>query len=103
MRFSPKQDVTITGETKSFTLTADSGNAHTRHFCPVCGGRLYGTNTGRPGMIIVHVGMLDDSSWFDPQIVLFTRSRPAWDITTESVPNYETGPPPAAPANTPKR
>jgi hypothetical protein len=93
-------DVTITGETKSFTVTADSGNAYTRFFCPTCGGRAYGTHTGRPGHVIVHVGMLDDSSWFDPQVVLYTRSRPPWDMTTEAVPNYETGPPPLAPAKT---
>jgi hypothetical protein len=51
-------------------------------------------------MIIVRVGMLDDSSWFSPQVVLYTRSRPPWDMTTEAVPNYETGPPPPAPAKT---
>jgi hypothetical protein len=94
----PEADVTIAGETKSFTVTADSGNAYTRHFCPTCGGRLYGTHSGRPGMVIVHVGMLDESGWFAPQVVLFTRSRPAWDITTDDVPNFEAAPPmPVAP------
>jgi hypothetical protein len=93
-------DVKITGETKSFTVTADSGNAYTRHFCPVCGGRMFATHSGRPGMFIVPVGILDDSGWFTPQLVLFTRTRPAWDITTDSVPNFEAAPP--APA-TPQR
>ena len=86
--------VAITGETKSFTVTADSGTAYTRHFCPTCGGRIYGTHSGRPGMVIVHVGMLDESDWFAPQVVLYTRSRAPWDITTDAVPNYETAPPP---------
>jgi hypothetical protein len=82
-------DVKISGETKAYTVTADSGNAYTRHFCPVCGGRAFATHTGRPGMIIVPVGLLDDSSWFLPQAVLYTRSRPVWDITTDAVPNFE--------------
>lgn len=86
-------DVTITGATKSHTVTTDNGNAYTRHFCPTCGGRICAVNSGRPGMVIVHVGMLDDSSWFDPQAVIYTRSRPHWDITTDAVPNYETGAP----------
>ncbi len=93
-------DVKITGETKSYTVRADSGNAYTRHFCPVCGGRMFATHTGRPGMIIVPVGTLDDTSWFTPQAVLYTRSRPVWDITTDSVPNFEAMP---APATTPQR
>ena len=40
------------------------------------------------------------SSWFNPQAVLYTRSRPVWDITTDGVPNFEAMPPPAS---TPKR
>jgi hypothetical protein len=86
-------DVTITGETKGHTVTADSGNASTRHFCPACGGRMFGTNTGRPGMVVVPVGIFDDMSWFAPQAVLYTKSRPAWDMTTDSVPNFEAMPP----------
>ena len=86
-------DVTVTGETKSFTVTADSGNAYTRYFCPACGSRIYGKHSGRPGMTIVHVGLLDDASWFAPQVVLYTRSRPKWDITTDAVPNFATSPP----------
>lgn len=87
-------DVTVAGETKSFTVTADSGNLYTRHFCPTCGGRIYGSHTGRPSMVIVPVGILDDSGWFSPQLVLYTRSRPTWDITIDGVPNYEASPPP---------
>lgn len=86
-------DVTITGETKSFTVTTDNGNAYARHFCPACGARMFAVNSGRPGMILVAVGVLDDSSWFEPEVVLYTRSRPHWDITTDAVPNYETAPP----------
>jgi hypothetical protein len=82
-------DVKVTGETKGYTVTADSGSAYTRYFCPVCGGRIFGTHTGRPGMVIVPVGTLSDSSWFVPQAVLYTRNRPVWDITTDSVPNFE--------------
>ena len=41
-------DVTITGETKSYTVTADSGNDYTRHFCPACGGRAFATTDTVP-------------------------------------------------------
>jgi hypothetical protein len=86
-------DVAVTGETRSFTVKADSGNDYTRHFCPACGGRIFGTHTGRPDMVIVPVGILEDSSWFTPEVVLYVRGRPAWDITTQEVPNFEAMPP----------
>lgn len=95
--FFRAEDVKITGEIKGYTVTSDRGNAFTRYFCTSCGGRMHGTNTGRPGTVIVPVGVLDDSSWFAPQAVLYTRSRPAWDITTEDVENFEAAPPSPAP------
>lgn len=42
------KDVRIEGTTQSFTVKADSGTDYTRHFCPTCGARIYGTHTGRP-------------------------------------------------------
>ncbi|MEI9901575.1 MAG: GFA family protein [Hyphomicrobium sp.] len=44
-----QQDVTFKGETRSYAVTADSGNTITRHFCPTCGSRLYIESSARPG------------------------------------------------------
>ena len=64
-RFNRK-DVKIEGVTKTFAVSADSGNINTRHFCPDCGGRLFGENSAFPGMINVSAGSIDDNSWFSP-------------------------------------
>jgi hypothetical protein len=88
-----KEDVEVTGETASYDSTADSGNVLTRHFCPTCGGRLFLYSTARPGMIVMAAGAFDDASWFKPEVVLFTKRRPAWDLTTDRVPNFEAMPP----------
>jgi hypothetical protein len=88
-----REDVSITGETRTYAVTADSGNISTRHFCPTCGSRLFGENSAFPGMINVTAGSVDDNSWFSPQRVLYTKVRPAWDMTTEEVPNYAGMPP----------
>ncbi|MGE0025356.1 MAG: GFA family protein [Hyphomicrobium sp.] len=90
-------DVEISGATASYASTSDSGNVLTRHFCPTCGGRVFLTSKARPGKIVMAVGAFDDMSWFEPEIVLFTKRRPHWDITTEDVPNFEAGPPPPKP------
>jgi hypothetical protein len=86
-------DVQVAGTTASYASTSDSGNVLTRHFCPTCGGRVFLYSKARPGMIVMAAGAFDDSSWFAPELVLFTKRRPHWDITTENVPNYEAGPP----------
>jgi hypothetical protein len=90
-------DVEVTGATASYASVADSGATLTRYFCPTCGARLFLVTDARPDKIVVAAGAFDDSSWFEPEIVLFTRSRPAWDTTTDRVPNHEAAPPRRAP------
>lgn len=89
-------DVDVSGVTASYASVSDSGNTLTRHFCPTCGGRLFLFSAARPNMIVMAAGAFDDSSWFEPQVVLFTKRRPKWDITTDAVPGFE-GMPPARP------
>ena len=89
-----EEDVKIEGEARGYTVVADSGNEMSRYFCPSCGSRIYGFNSGRPGMISIDVGCLDDQSWYSPQAVLFTSRRHDWDITNDEIPNYQKMPPP---------
>ena len=90
--FFKEGDVACSGETSSFAVTTDSGNESTRHFCPTCGSRLYGVNSGRPGIVTVPVGTLDDSSWFRPERVIYTKHQKDWDITSEDLPRFEVTP-----------
>jgi len=95
MAYFAEEAVTIQGEATAYTVIADSGNEMTRYFCPRCGSRLYGRNSGRPNLVSIQVGCLDDHSWFSPQVVLFTSRRHDWDITSEEVSNFEKMPPPS--------
>ena len=95
LAFFSEDDVTIEGETASYACTTDSGNTSTRHFCPSCGSRLFGRNSGRPGLLTVTAGCFDDNSWFEPQMVLYTSLHHAWDVTSTDVPNFDKKPPPA--------
>src|SRR5450756_698888 len=73
LAFFKKEYVTIRGATASYASTADSGNINTRHFCPTCGSRVYGENSGRPGIIGITVGCLDKNDWFSAQAVVYTK------------------------------
>jgi hypothetical protein len=48
-------------------------------------------------MIVMAAGAFDDMSWFEPQIVLYTKNKPAWDLVSEAVPHFEGMPPPPPP------
>ena len=90
--FFTEGDVTIHGKTKEYTVTTDRGNQSTRYFCPMCGSRMYGINTGRPGIISVPIGCLNDHSWFSPNAVAYTKHREDWDITRTDIPNFSSNP-----------
>jgi len=90
-----RDDISISGATTAYAVTAESGNINTRHFCPSCGSRLFSENSARPGFMNIAVGTFDDHTWFGPQWVFYKKSQPVWDITTEDVPCYEAMPPPA--------
>ncbi|MGI9523228.1 MAG: GFA family protein [Hyphomicrobiaceae bacterium] len=95
LAFFKEDDVVVRGDTKSFAVKAESGNTNTRHFCSNCGGRLFGQNSGRPGVTAVAVGSIDDNSWFVAGRVVYVKDRPIWDVTSTDVPNFDKMPPPA--------
>ena len=89
-----EDDVAVEGEASEHTVTADSGSKMTRYFCPTCGGRVFGRNSARPGIISIPVGCLNDRSWYSPQAVIYASRRLDWDITSDEIPNFEKMPPP---------
>lgn len=93
LAFFKKDDFEVTGETSHYTTTADDGARLTRHFCPECGSRLYGTNTSAPPIVAISVGCLDDSSWFKPKVIVYNKHKPVWDHMDTSVPTFEEMPP----------
>ncbi len=90
----PSSALKVTGETTSYAVTADSGQPYIRHFCPKCGSVVYGAPTSMPGVNTVPAGTLDDTTLFVPQMVVYTKSRPAWDKIDSGLPEFETMPPP---------
>ncbi len=82
------------GATKGYAWTADSGNKVTTEFCPTCGSPLFGRSSGYPGMVVVRVAILDDSSSFEPQMSVYTKRRQSWDHDFSAIPSFPTMPPP---------
>jgi hypothetical protein len=81
-----KSSFKVTGETRSYTVQGTSGLRTTRHFCSTCGSLLFGMADMAPESVSV----------FQPEAILFARSRLAWDELAGSLPEFDTMPPPPA-------
>ena len=87
--FFKEDDVDIKGETQSYDLVTDSGSIITRHFCPTCGSRLFGINSTSKNIIGISAGTLEDSSWFKPELIVYSKRKPDWDFMDDRVPTFE--------------
>ncbi len=85
--------VAFQGQPKRFDKPADSGNIVARYFCGTCGGPVYSTNSGMPGMVFLRASSLDDPEVFKPSMIVYTRSAPNWDVMDSSLPAFEANPP----------
>ena len=93
LAFFPKETVSIEGETSAYTAVADNGAEVTRHFCPDCGSRLFGTNTVLKTVMGVAVGCLDEHEWFKADRIVYHKRKPVWDFMDETIPVYDEMPP----------
>ncbi len=86
----PADAVSISGKTKSFAVTANSGATTSRHFCPRCATPVFGKSSRFPELVLVPAGLFDNSSWFQPSSLIFARSRLHWDTINPELAQYQT-------------
>ena len=92
----PEAALRVTGEIKYFESRADSGNIARRGFCPNCGGRVLSHSSGMPDLVVVVAGSMDDPSWLEPGMNIFTGSAQPWCHMDPDLPKF-----PAMPARPP--
>ncbi len=92
LAFFNQDQLSVEGETTEFGVVADSGNTNYRSFCPSCGSRLFSRNSAREGMVGITAGSVDNSDWFKPQAVVYTKDMPCWDESAQDVPRFEAMP-----------
>ena len=95
--FFAEDSVSYEGDLTWYESVADSGNTTWRAFCPKCGAHIFTRGSGRPDLLGVRTGALDDSDLIAPQAVIWTDSAPAWLALDPELPNFPKAPP-VAPA-----
>ena len=66
------------------TIGSDHGQEVDRRFCRECGSPIVTLTPAAPGMAIVKAGTLDDTSWLDPTLHIWTESAQAWVTTGDA-------------------
>jgi hypothetical protein len=94
LTFPRRAEFRITGEARSWRLTADSGNDKVHAFCPACGIPLYLTFVAMPDLIAIHAASLDEPGRFKPQVLTYSSQGRQWDTIDPTLPAFERMPPP---------
>ena len=70
-----REQVTFAGRATAWMRTAESGNALTFRFCPICGSTVYWEGEGFPGYVAIAIGNFADPNFPAPTIGVWEESR----------------------------
>ena len=73
--FIKEENFEITGEVNNYSHLSDAGNNMTKYFCPKCGSQVFGKNSGRPGIITIRAGTVNEKDIIKPIRNLFLKSK----------------------------
>lgn len=86
----PKESVKLVkGTLAYYSSQSEAGGQTRRGFCSACGCPIIGTPDVAPHIMAIRVASLDDPSWFNPQMDVWTCDALSWDKMDPSVPKFE--------------
>jgi hypothetical protein len=74
----PQPALSLQGELKTYAGKGDSGKAMYRRFCPECGSTVIDEAEAMPGILMIQVGTMDDTSWVKPGTQIYCESAQPW-------------------------
>ena len=90
----PRAAFNVEGSTlASFATTAeDDGGQTQRNFCSACGSPVFSIAAGAPEVAYIKAGSLDDASWLEPAVEVWTCSAQPGSPHFEHAAQIERGP-----------
>lgn len=89
----PDGTISAEGPVIEFTVSTPSGAQSLQRACGVCHGRLWNTNSSRPGIATVRAGTLDHNRELEPLLHIWVKSKQPWLTLPEGVPAFDETPP----------
>ena len=78
----------LAGEPQPVEVSRDDGSKQVIYRCPTCQVAVF-SNYGRPQVLFVRGGTLDEPSSVAPDVHIFTRSKLPWITLPDSVPAFD--------------
>ena len=75
---TPSSGFSLTGETIDWPHPNARGKSVTHRFCATCKTRLFSTNEERPGILILRMGTLENSSVIVPAVHMWLKRMQPW-------------------------
>lgn len=86
----PDAQVTIRGETRSWSRTSDSGGRATFRFCPQCGATIAYSVDTMPGLTAIPLGAFADPGLPPPDYSVYEARKHAWlTISGEGIDHFD--------------
>jgi hypothetical protein len=76
----PADQVTITGEAKTYVHVGDSGRRGTFHFCPVCASTVAYVLEAEPDRVAVALGAFADPTFPPPRFSVYENRKHLWTV-----------------------
>jgi len=74
----PDENVTLSGDFRTWERVADSGHRATYRFCPTCGSTLTYVIQGWPGVTAIPVGAFADPDFPQPKFSVYEHRQHSW-------------------------
>ena len=78
----------LSGDPVAVDVPRDDGSSQRIFRCPTCQVAVY-SEYGRPEVLFVRAGTLDDPSRVEPDVHIYTRSKVGWVALPEGAPAFE--------------
>ena len=83
-----RDSLRVDGKTNCYQSENNNGGVTIRHFCAVCGSRLFAEIGESPMIYSLYAGTLDDPNRFIPTIAIYVSRRTDWDQAFENLKEY---------------
>src|SRR5919198_4443415 len=79
----------LQGSPRFHDSSSERGGKTHRGFCPDCGSPVMVKNDANPDIVAIRTASLDDPSWFNQQMDVWTSDAHAWDQMNPALPKFE--------------
>jgi hypothetical protein len=84
----PREAVSVSGESTTYTRVGDEGGGATFHFCPRCGDTVFYEIGAMPDCVAIPVGAFADPGFPAPTVSVYESRMHAWVVPPPDAEHY---------------